>query len=282
MPALPTSTYVSAPQPSGPAPAARLAAPVTLPERPPFVAYVSNLPFSSSEADVRALFGALAIEPTGVRLPVEKGSDKHKGFAYVTFQDGPTLLAALHANGGAVQGRAARVSIADPTSNPGKLARTDRPGAKSFFSAGGKAAPAGPADFAGTWRSSHSAAPPPAPHGAARGAGHGAGRGAGRGPATEPAVKGARAPASPAETHPPPQTAAAAGAAVAPGGGRGDGAAPPPAPAAAAAPPATRAPAPKAPKPVAAQPPPRPAPKANAFAMLAADDDGDASGADSD
>lgn len=74
-----------------------------LPTQGPFVAYVGNLPFTATEADVRELFGALSIEPTGVKLPIEKGTDKHKGFAYVTFVDGQTLINSLGAHGREVQ-----------------------------------------------------------------------------------------------------------------------------------------------------------------------------------
>lgn len=94
---------------------ARPALPVPVPDRPPWCAYVGNLPFTATEADVRALFGTLSIEPTGVRLPTERGSDKHKGFAYCTFSDAATLVAAIAANGKEVQVRRYAHSSAQPS-----------------------------------------------------------------------------------------------------------------------------------------------------------------------
>jgi RNA recognition motif-containing protein len=92
--------------PSRPAPPAPAPAETPLPTHPPYVAFVGNLPPSASEVQIRELFAALSIEPTGVRLPVDKGTDRHKGFAYVTFADGPTLSSALAAHGHEVMVRA--------------------------------------------------------------------------------------------------------------------------------------------------------------------------------
>lgn len=120
-PPLPQSHPPSAQCPPVLAPEPRPA--VAVPDRPPFCAYVANLPFSATEADVRALFGTLSVQPTGVRLPTDKGSDKHKGFAYCTFQDAPTLLTAIGANGVDVQVSARRDGCGLRTGAHAPLAR---------------------------------------------------------------------------------------------------------------------------------------------------------------
>lgn len=185
------------------------------------------------------------------------------------------------------QGRPARVSIADPNSNPGRNPRPERAaggkaGGSAFFSAGGKPAAAGPADVAGTWRSNNAAVPPPVAPVAGRGAGRG-GRGAGRGSHADPATQ--KGPASPSGGAP--LAAAHGGTTMAGrGGGRGRGAGLEPAPTAAAAAQPSRAPgAEKEAKPaktataqhkaLPAQPAAAVAKPKNAFAMLAASDDDD-------
>ena len=94
------------------APAARAPGAPGIPPNGPFTAFVGNLPFTATEADVRELFGALSIEPTGVKLPIDKDTDKHKGFAYVTFADGQTLINSLGAHGREVQVRARDATLA--------------------------------------------------------------------------------------------------------------------------------------------------------------------------
>jgi len=81
--------------------------------------YVGNLPFSATEADVRALFeqhGAVQ----SVKLINDRDTGRPRGFGFVDMQssDAQTAIAAM--NGYEMDGRALRVNEAQP--------RAPRPG----------------------------------------------------------------------------------------------------------------------------------------------------------
>ncbi|MGH9159013.1 MAG: RNA recognition motif domain-containing protein, partial [Vicinamibacteraceae bacterium] len=81
--------------------------------------FIGNLPYSTSEADLRELFGAVT-EPTHVLLPVDRDTGRPRGFAFVDFADRDTAEEIIRRfNGQTLSGRPIAVSEA--------RAREDRP-----------------------------------------------------------------------------------------------------------------------------------------------------------
>jgi cold-inducible RNA-binding protein len=81
--------------------------------------FVGNLPYSASEAEIRAHFATLA-EPSHVAMPVDRETGRPRGFAFVEFADRETAENAIEQfNQKPFQGRNLAVSEA--------RAREDRP-----------------------------------------------------------------------------------------------------------------------------------------------------------
>ena len=81
--------------------------------------FIGNLPYSASEADLRAHFSALA-EPTHVVMPVDRETGRPRGFAFVEFADRSVAEQVIQKfNSQPFQGRNLAVSEA--------RAREDRP-----------------------------------------------------------------------------------------------------------------------------------------------------------
>ncbi|KAI9020506.1 hypothetical protein DFJ74DRAFT_757050 [Hyaloraphidium curvatum] len=83
----------------------------SLPDRPPFTAYVGNLPFSANERDVTDFFDPLKL--TSVRI-VKDHEGQSKGFGYVEFETKADLVSALEGDGTPYQGRPVRIDVAEP------------------------------------------------------------------------------------------------------------------------------------------------------------------------
>lgn len=97
--------------------------------------FVGNLSYSTTEADLRTYFGAVAA-PSQVVLPVDRETGRPRGFAFVEFLDRPNAETAIQRfNGQMFNGRPLAVSEA--------RAREDRgPGGGGGF--GGPPRPGGP------------------------------------------------------------------------------------------------------------------------------------------
>jgi cold-inducible RNA-binding protein len=81
--------------------------------------FIGNLPYSASEADLRAHFSAIA-EPTHVVMPVDRETGRPRGFAFVEFGDRSVAEQVIQKfNSQPFQGRNLAVSEAKP--------REDRP-----------------------------------------------------------------------------------------------------------------------------------------------------------
>lgn len=86
--------------------------------------YVGNLPFSATEADVRALFeqhGAVQ----SVKLINDRETGRPRGFGFVDMEPAPAQAAIAAINGYEMNGRALRVNEAQP--------RAPRPGGPRRF-----------------------------------------------------------------------------------------------------------------------------------------------------
>ena len=91
--------------------------------------YVGNLPFQSSEDDLRALFGEYG-EVTEVFIPTDRESGRPRGFAFVTMDSKSAMVNAIKAlDGEDFQGRNLKVNEARP--------REDRGGGGGYRGGGG-------------------------------------------------------------------------------------------------------------------------------------------------
>ena len=54
--------------------------------------YVGNLPYSCTDDDVRELFNSAGIEPTSVRVIMDRGTGLSKGFGFVEREDGSKIF----------------------------------------------------------------------------------------------------------------------------------------------------------------------------------------------
>lgn len=86
--------------------------PLPLPTQPPYTAHVGNLSFEATSADINDLFAGCGV--TNVRIVEDKLTRSPKGFGYVEFETVDGLRRALDLSGTTLQGRAIRVSIAEP------------------------------------------------------------------------------------------------------------------------------------------------------------------------
>ncbi|PYI21050.1 translation initiation factor 4B [Aspergillus violaceofuscus CBS 115571] len=86
--------------------------PLPLPTQPPYTAHVGNLSFDAASADISDLFAECGV--TNVRVVEDKLTKAPKGFGYVEFETVDGLKKALDLSGATLQGRAIRVSIAEP------------------------------------------------------------------------------------------------------------------------------------------------------------------------
>lgn len=79
-----------------------------LPTSPPFTAFVGNLSYDTSEADIRRFFDGITLQ--SIRLPMQDGRPRGTAFVEFTNQDG--LVKGLLKNGAILNGRYPRIDIA--------------------------------------------------------------------------------------------------------------------------------------------------------------------------
>ncbi|RWS25308.1 Eukaryotic translation initiation factor 4B-like protein [Leptotrombidium deliense] len=78
-----------------------------VPNKPPYKAYLGNLPYEVSEEDIISFFKKLRVK--GVQLPREGG--RLRGFGYAEFEDRSSLIDALNLNSETLRNRQIRVSL---------------------------------------------------------------------------------------------------------------------------------------------------------------------------
>ncbi|KAH9812801.1 hypothetical protein DFH28DRAFT_898485 [Melampsora americana] len=83
-----------------------------VPDKPPFNAFVGNLSWEVSNADLEQFFGASHI--TSIRMLTDNATGKPKGYGYIEFSKREALVEALDKSGREVGGRMIRVSVAEP------------------------------------------------------------------------------------------------------------------------------------------------------------------------
>ncbi|KAI0035498.1 hypothetical protein K488DRAFT_82940 [Vararia minispora EC-137] len=108
-----------------------------LPTQPPYTAFIGNMAFDLTEADLETFFEGLTVKSAKV---IKDRDDRPKGFGYVEFAELDDLKAALAKSGMSLAGRTVRISVAEPPK--------ERPGF------GGSGGGFDDAKFAGDWRRS--------------------------------------------------------------------------------------------------------------------------------
>lgn len=85
----------------------------TIPTHPPFLAYMSNLPYDLNESDIQEYFeDATNFEVVSVRLPREDGeSGRMRGFGYIEFADREGLIAAVSLPDPQLRNRNIRIDV---------------------------------------------------------------------------------------------------------------------------------------------------------------------------
>ncbi|GJE85665.1 RNA-binding protein [Phanerochaete sordida] len=82
-----------------------------LPTEPPYIAFVGNLAFDLTEADIEDFFKGH--ETKSIKI-IKDREDKPKGFGYVEFATVDGLKAALDMFGSTLAGRSVRINVAEP------------------------------------------------------------------------------------------------------------------------------------------------------------------------
>lgn len=80
-----------------------------IPHNPPYVAYISNLPYDVVDEDLEELFQDMMI--SNIRLP--KDSTKARGYGYVEFEDREGLIAAMSMANTMVKTRRVRIDVSN-------------------------------------------------------------------------------------------------------------------------------------------------------------------------
>jgi len=80
-----------------------------VPDNPPFVAYVGNLPEEAVESDLETMFNGLDLAK--VHLAMDRETNRHKGYGYAEFNKREDLVRALTLNGAAWMNKTLKVNV---------------------------------------------------------------------------------------------------------------------------------------------------------------------------
>ncbi|KAH8308626.1 hypothetical protein KR044_009064, partial [Drosophila immigrans] len=84
----------------------------SIPHRPPFIAYINNLPFDASEDDIYEFFGSINL--ASLRLPREDGeTGRSRGFGYVELENREDLIHVLSLPDPSIKGRRIRIELSN-------------------------------------------------------------------------------------------------------------------------------------------------------------------------
>lgn len=96
-----------------------------IPTNPPYVAYLSNLPYEVDEAYLTEFFTYMKI--ANIRLP--KDSNKFKGYGYIEFEDRQSLIDALCLSNTTMKARRVRIDVSNSVNDDrrgGRMGRDNR------------------------------------------------------------------------------------------------------------------------------------------------------------
>ncbi|XP_033150930.1 eukaryotic translation initiation factor 4B [Drosophila busckii] len=84
----------------------------SIPHRPPFIAYINNLPFDANEDDIYEFFGSINL--ASLRLPREDGeTGRSRGFGYVELESRDDLIHVLSLPDPSIKGRRIRIELSN-------------------------------------------------------------------------------------------------------------------------------------------------------------------------
>ncbi|EDW13897.2 eukaryotic translation initiation factor 4B3 [Drosophila mojavensis] len=84
----------------------------SIPHKPPFIAYINNLPFDASEDDIYDFFGNINL--ASLRLPREDGeTGRSRGFGYVELESREDLINVLSLPDPSIKGRRIRIELSN-------------------------------------------------------------------------------------------------------------------------------------------------------------------------
>ncbi|SPP83266.1 eukaryotic translation initiation factor 4B isoform X1 [Drosophila guanche] len=84
----------------------------SIPHRPPFIAYINNLPFDANEDDLYEFFGSINL--ISLRLPREDGENgRSRGFGYVELESRDDLIHVLSLPDPSIKGRRIRIELSN-------------------------------------------------------------------------------------------------------------------------------------------------------------------------
>ncbi|XP_050337778.1 eukaryotic translation initiation factor 4B-like isoform X3 [Bactrocera neohumeralis] len=107
----------------------------SVPHSPPYIAYLTNLPFDAKEEDLQEFFGATPI--LSLRLPREEGeTGRVRGFGYVEFENREDLINTLSLPDPSIKGRRIRIELSNESDNQGFRQRGNRRGFDGFNNSG--------------------------------------------------------------------------------------------------------------------------------------------------
>ncbi|XP_054003449.1 eukaryotic translation initiation factor 4B-like isoform X1 [Hylaeus anthracinus] len=112
-----------------------------VPTNPPYVAYLSNLPYEVDEAYLGEFFADMKI--SNIRLP--KDSNKLKGFGYVEFEDRQSLIDALNLSNTPMKARRVRIDVSNSVNDDRRGGRMGRDSRRDTYD--------DPERTSGDWRS---------------------------------------------------------------------------------------------------------------------------------
>lgn len=96
--------------------------------------YVGNLPFSATEEQIRALFGAEGRQVTEVHVVMDRDTGRPRGFAFVEMASDRDAQAAISAlNGASMGGRPLTVNEARERTGGGGGGRSARGGGRDRY-----------------------------------------------------------------------------------------------------------------------------------------------------
>ncbi|CAL1677511.1 unnamed protein product [Lasius platythorax] len=112
-----------------------------IPTSPPYVAYISNLPYDVDEADLADFFEDMKI--SNMRLP--KDANKIRGYGYVEFEDRQSLIDALSMTNTTIKTRRVRIEVSNSSNDDRRGSRMGRDNRRDNYD--------DPERTSGDWRS---------------------------------------------------------------------------------------------------------------------------------
>ena len=107
----------------------------SIPHKPPFIAYLTNLPFDANEDDIYSFFNTVSIK--SLRLPREDGeTGRVRGFGYAEFETRDDLIQVLSWSDPSIKGRRVRIELLNENDQQQNRQRGNRRGFDGFGNSG--------------------------------------------------------------------------------------------------------------------------------------------------